>query len=382
MENGKAQQLSWKQVNGWRLAQHYLIDRAAPKAMTEVVRRVGALQAQLMSAAELQLWARIDGLNPEDVQKALWEQRTLIKSWVLRGTLHLIAAEDFPYYVAALSEVLLKFYRRGSWLKYNQVTQAQVDAIVEGIDATLGEKPMSRKQLAEAIAQRVGSPELEQRLLSGWGVLLKPAAVQGRIIFGISEGQNVTFMHPRHWMQKQDEVDVETAFRKLARRYLNAYGPASAEDFGHWFGMQPADAKKAFRLLGDEIEQVEIEGYKGWALRETLDELEKGEHVPSVRLLPYFDPYVISASKHSDYILDAAHKTRVYRAQGWISPVVLVDGRMEGVWEHEMKKGKTVVTITPFAKFNKSVQQGIEAEAERLGAFLSAESQVVYEELK
>jgi hypothetical protein len=379
-ESGKARELSWKQVNGWRLAQHYLIDRAKPKAMTEVVRRVGALQAQIMSAAELQLWARIDGLKPEAVQQALWEQRRLIKTWVLRGTLHLIAAEDFPFYVAALSAVLLKFYGRGSWLKYNKVTQAQVDAIVEGIDAALGEQPMSRKQLAEAIAKRTGSPELEQRLLSGWGVLLKPAAVQGRIIFGVSEGQNVTFMHPRRWLKAYDEVDTETAFRELARRYLNAYGPASAEDFGHWFGMQPADAKKAFRLLGDEIEQVEVEGYKAWALRETLGELENGEHIPSVRLLPYFDPYVISASKHSDYLLDAPHKTRVYRAQGWISPVVLVDGRMEGVWEHELKKGKAVVTVTPFATFSKAVKQGIEAEAERLGAFLSAENQVVYEQ--
>lgn len=377
-ETTPARQLTWKQVNGWRLAQHHLTDRARPAQMIDVVQRVGALQAQVMSAAELQLWARVDGLTPQDVQDALWQQRTLVKTWVLRGTLHLIAAQDFPSYVAALSAVLLKFYGRNSWLKYNNVTQKQVDTIVEGIDAALGEQPMTRKQLAEALAQHTGSPEIEARLLSGWGVLLKPAAVQGRIVFGESEGQNVTFMHPRRWLGKQEAVDTESAFREVARRYLNAYGPASAEDFGHWFGMQPADAKKAFRLLGDAIEPVDVEGYKGWALTETLDALEQGDHPPSVRLLPYFDPYVISASKHSDYLLDNAHKTRVYRAQGWISPVLLVDGRMEGVWEHTIKKGTVTLSVTPFAKLSKTVKTGIETEAERLGAFLGAVCEVVY----
>ncbi len=370
--------VSWKQVNGWRLEQHFLLQRAQPGQMTDVVRRVGALQAQLMRAAELQLWARVDGISPQDVQDALWKQRTLIKTWALRGTLHLIAAADFPYYVAALSAALLKFYRRASWQKYFQVTLQEIDAIVDAIDATLTDVPISRKGLAEAVAKQAGNPELQARLESGWGSLLKPAAVQGRILFGESEGQNITFLHPRRWIGEWEPVDTETAYRELARRYLAAYAPASADDFGHWIGMQPADAKRAFKLLGDEIEPVDVDGWKAWALVETLDALEAHTPAPSVRLLPYFDPYVISASRHSRYILDDAHKPKVYRAQGWISPVLLVDGRIEGVWEHEVKRGSVIVTVSAFDKLSRTVERGIEAEAARLGTFLGAESAVAF----
>ncbi len=370
--------VSWEQVNDWRLAQHFLLKRAKRNQMLDVVERVGALQAQVMSAAELQLWARVDGLKPSDVQDALWKKRSLVKAWVLRGTLHLVTAEDYPIYVAALSSFLLKFYRRGSWLKYHQVTLDEIQAVERAIDETLADKEMTRRQLAETVATRTGNPHLQTLLESGWGALLKPAAAQGLICFGASEGQNVTFYHPKHWIGEWDAVETETAYRALARRYLTAYGPASAEDFGHWLGMQPADAKKAFKLLGDEIEPVEVEGWKAWALSETLATLERSERVPSVRLLPYFDPYVLSASKHSDYILDAAHKAKVYRAQGWISPVVLVNGRIEGVWEHSIKRGKVTVTITPFAKPGKTIKAGIEAEVARLGAFYEMESQVEF----
>lgn len=96
--------LNWGQANAWRLAQHYLLPRAHRQNVREVVTRVGGIQAQLMSAAELSLWARVDGLASADVQNALWRDRTLIKTWAMRGTLHLLAAGEFPLYIAALGQ--------------------------------------------------------------------------------------------------------------------------------------------------------------------------------------------------------------------------------------------------------------------------------------
>lgn len=370
--------LVWSQVNAWRLEQHSLLARAKHAAMIEVVQRVGALQAQMMSAAELQLWARVENLTPDDVQNAIWQERTLLKSWVLRGTLHLIASADFPLYVAVLSAALLKFYRRPSWLRYHQVGDYETfEAITAAVDATLSDKPMSRKQLAEAIVERTGKPQLQAMLEAGWGMLLKPAAVQGFLCFAESEGQNVTFVHPREWIGAWKPVATEAAMREMARRYLNAYGPATADDFGHWYGMQPADAKKAFKLLGDEIEEVEVEGWKAWALTES--KIEGAHSEKAVHLLPGFDPYVISASHHSEYLLADAHKAKVYRAQGWISPVVLVDGRIEGVWKYEKKKTHVNVTISPFAPLDKDAKRGVEAEAGRLGAYFDSEAGVTFE---
>lgn len=372
--------LSWKQVNRWRLRQHGLIERAERGQMLDVVSRVGAIQAQMMSAAELQVWARVNNLGANDVANALWKDRTLIKTWVLRGTLHLISAQDFPVYVAALSAILLKFYKRGSWLKYNGVTMDEFEAIAKAVDATLTDTFVSRKQLAEAIATQTGNPNLQTRLESGWGVLLKPSAVQGYLIFGVSEGQNVSFVHPRHWIGEWKAVEPETAIREIARRYLNAYAPATADDFGHWFGMQPADAKRAFRSLGNAIEEVDVEGWKAWALTSTLDEMRSADMPETVRLLPHFDAYTINASSHSQYVVAEQHRARVYRAQGWISPVVLVDGQMAGVWEYARKRSTVTVRVDLFEAASKAVKQGVQAEAERLGEFLRAEAELVFGE--
>src|SRR5579885_3489552 len=95
--------LTWSQVNAWRMAQHYLTHRADRQHRLDVVTALGALQAQMMSAAELQLWARVDGLAADDVSKALWTDRSLVKTWLIRGTLHLLRAEDFPLYIGGLS---------------------------------------------------------------------------------------------------------------------------------------------------------------------------------------------------------------------------------------------------------------------------------------
>jgi len=373
------QSLSWQQVNRWRLAQHFLLERADRHDMLAVIERIGALQAQVMSAAKLQVWARVRDFDPEDVEQALWRDHTLIKSWVMRGTLHLVSARDFPLYVAGLSPALLKFYRRKSWLKYLGVSDlGEFDAIVEGVRVTLTETGMTRKQLAEAIAAHTGNPHLLEVLTSGWGMLLKPAAVQGHLCFGPSEGQNITFVQPRRWIGDWTPLDPEESLCELARRYLAAYAPATWDDFAHWYGMQPADAKRAFRALGTAITEVEIEGWKASALTDSLDALTASSAEAPVRLLPNFDPYVISASHHSQYILDEAHKVRVYRPQGWISPVVLVDGRIEGVWEYEVKRGQTVVTVSMFAPPDDALKQGIDAEAQRLGAYLGANSQLIF----
>ncbi len=369
--------LEWPQVNAWRLSQHFLLKRADRADLLGVVQRIGALQAQVMSSAELQLWARVENLAPDDVQNAIWQERTLLKSWLLRSTLHLVATADFPLYVAALSEVLLKFYRRGSWLKYTHVGDLETfNALAAAVDATLSDVPMTRKQLAEAVAARTGNPKLQALLASGWGMLLKPAAVQGFLCLAESEGQNVTFVHPRRWIGDWQPIPVEDAFRELARRYLTAYGPATPDDFGHWFGMQPADAKKAFRLLGDEIEPVEVEGWKAYALCNSA--IESAHSDDAVHLLPGFDPYVLSASHHSEYLLPEAHKAKVYRPQGWISAVVLVDGHIKGVWQYERKRAQVVVTVSPFTALGKSVQRGVEAEAERLGAYFGAAAEVKF----
>jgi hypothetical protein len=93
--------LKWSQVNAWRLAQHGLSPRLEREKIVEAVRRTGGIQAQLMSAAEMAIGVRLDGLTPQEVRSTLWQERTLVKTWAMRGTLHLLPSEDIPLYAAA-----------------------------------------------------------------------------------------------------------------------------------------------------------------------------------------------------------------------------------------------------------------------------------------
>src|SRR5260370_569405 len=211
--------LSWDQVHAWRLAQHNILDRADRSKMLDVLGQIGYAHAQVMSSGELQLGARVDDLSPADVQQALWKDRSLVKTWALRGTLHLVRVEDFPNVIATLDTYVAPWYRSAPWLKYHGITQAEQDAINDAIRDTLTDTPMTREQLADGIAQRTGSNHLRDLLLSGWGSLLKPAAMRGDLCFGPSQGQNVTFVRPSNWIGKWKPADPARASQEMARRF-------------------------------------------------------------------------------------------------------------------------------------------------------------------
>lgn len=368
--------LTWPQINAWRLSQHHLHERAARPHLLDVVRDIGGLHAQLMSAAELSLWARVQDLSPADVQDALWRDRTLVKTWAMRGTLHLLTAREFPSYVAALST--LRHFRRGSWLKYHGVTLAELDALMEGVRATLTDSGIPREQLANAIADKMQTPKLRDLLLSGWGALLKPVAFRGDLCFGPNQGQNITFVRPDKWLGEWPPVAPEDALKDIARRYLTAYGPATMDEFARWLGLEPGDARKIYRSLGDEIVEVQVESLKGWALTSTVSHIQSLGAPDAVRLLPHFDLYTVALARQSQFLLPEAYKARVYRQQGWISPVILVDGRMEGVWEQDKQRSQIVVKVELFNPPTARIRQGIEAEAQRLGDFLESKVEVTY----
>ena len=118
---------------------------------------------------------------------------------------------------------------------------------------------------------------------------------------------------------------------------------------------------------------MEMEGSRVWMLAEHVPEIEVAEPSGVVDLLPAFDHYVVAAPRDREAVLPEALRSRVYRPQGWLSPVLLVDGRMEGLWRHERKRGRLIVEIKPFAEQPKWVRRASEEEAERLARFLGSE---------
>ena len=365
--------LTWPGVLAWRLTRQRLDRRAARADALGVVQQICGLHAQVMSSAELTLWARVEDLEPDAVQKALWEGRSLVKTWAMRGTLHLLPAAELPIWVGAQG-VLKPRYHTPSWLRYFGLTREEAEALIAAIPEALDRRMLTREELAQEVGRLVGSDELGGKLRHSWGALLKPAAFRGYLLFAPSVGQNVRFARPDQWLPRWQPADTEEAARGVVRRYLSAYGPATREEFARWFGTtSAAQAGRLIESLGEEIAPVEIEGSQAWTLAEHVPEIEVAEPSGVVRLLPAFDHYVVAAPRDCGAVLPEALKSRVYRPQGWLSPVLLVDGRMEGLWRHERKGGRLIVEINPFAEQPEWVRRAAEEEAERLARFLGGE---------
>jgi hypothetical protein len=369
-------ELTWPQVLAFWMQRHFLEKRAAHGDLQAVVGRVCGLHAQVMSSAELAAWARIDGLDSDEISRALWQERTLVKMWAMRWTLHLFTSADYPLYLAAFRA--FAYFRRATWLKSIGITADDMNALLDGFRTTLSADGLTREQLADAVAQHGGRPHLRDVLRGGWGTLLKPGTYQGHLIFGPSSGQNVTFVSPRHWLGEFPELDTADARLETLRRYLYAYGPATPGDFASWWGTGRSDAKKLFQALGETLIPVSVDGRDAWALRSDSDTLQSMEPGDSVRLLPGFDPYTLGLRRDCESALSAKHKGRVFRQQGWISAVVLVGGYVVGIWTYEVKKAHLVVTVEPFEPLSPAIRAGIEQEAARLGVYFNAEPEVRY----
>jgi hypothetical protein len=201
--------------------------------------------------------------------------------------------------------------------------------------------------------------------------VLKPAAFLGLLCFAPSDGQRVRFTRPDRWLDGWSPTATETAAPELARRYLAVYGPATREDFARWLGAPPALAGRLLRGLAEETVAVEVDGEAATMLSADVDELRSSRPAGVVRLLPAFDHLVVAAPRG---LLDAELRARVYRPQGWLSPVLAVDGAMAGVWRHERRGDALEVTVEAFAPpVPEAVRAGTEAEAQRLAAFLGGE---------
>ncbi len=370
--------LQWYQVHAWRLSQHGLSPRFSSQDVVQAVTCTGGIQAQVMSAAELALCTRVEGLSPHDVHSALWQDHTLVKTWAMRGTLHLLAARELPLYVAARD-----WQHTASWSNYFAefgLSPAQQEAFLLAVPHVLEQGPLTRLQLADAVAKHTGAAHVRDLILSSsWGSPLKPSAYRGDLCFGPGQGQNVTFMNPRVWIGKWQPIEPELALQEMARRYLQAYGPATPEDFAFWWGYQKGLARKLFQSIAEELEEVEVEGWQAFALSATLPLMQSVEPVEAIHLLPLFDAYTIGVPRDCEPLLAAAYKRQVFNLQGWTFAVILVNGSIRGVWNSTSRRSQTVVKVNLFCSATAAIRKEIAAEAERLSHLFEKEVVLEFE---
>jgi hypothetical protein len=366
---------TWRQILTLRLERHQLLTRAGRDRLLDVVGGLVGLHAQVMSAAELQAAVRIDGLRRADVADALWSDRSLVKTWAFRQTLHLLTVDDLGRFVAAARS--LERWHTPAWLRYFGMTEGEVGEIIDAIGEVLSDRPTTRAAIVDEVVGRVRKPHLREAMLTGWGTFLGPAAQRGKLVFGPSDRRNVAFVDPADWLGRSFDpsVDDDTADEALAgliARYLAAFPGASREMIARWWaGGRLTAVTRALRRMPTELAEVDVEGARGFVRRDDLSVLEATEPGEHVRLLPGFDPFTNELPRHVDSVLHDRLHDRVHRTAGWVSPVVVVDGRVGGTWQIGAgPKGTREIRVEPFDRWRRGARTDLKAEADRLAGYL------------
>lgn len=340
-----------------RLARSSLTSRS--NAALEVVRRTGGIHAQVQASAELQLAARVEGITQEDVRAALWSDRTLVKAWTLRGTLHLHPAAELPLWLAARApREELEEWRDPAGVLHPAVEADEVKELHAAVWDAASEEPLLRDELTAAVVRRVGKKH-EGRLRSGFSFFTD------ELCQGPPRGNKITLVRPDLWLGSWKRVSRAAAVRESARRFLYAYGPAQRGDFRAWLGQDAG-------FDGVDVEEVEVEGRRAFVLAgdTTFPKPEK-----SVRLLPEYDVYVMGFREREELVPQrvraqvAAHGRGRYEGPAGVR-FVLVDGVTAGLWERKKLAKRLEVRIAPVKRV---ARRALEREAERYAQFFGVE---------
>ena len=217
----------------------------------------------------------------------------------------------------------------------------------------------------------------------GW--YSQEACLQGLVVFGPNKGREITFVKRKEWLPGVADLPVEEAEAMLLRRYLHGYGPASLADFAAWAGMTLSDAMPIKERAGSDTIEVKVEDKTCFVLKEDLKLLQDTEafdlEEESVCMLPSFDCYMLG-HRDKSHIVDQTYYKLVYRKAGWLSPVVLVNGRAEGIWNCRKKGNQLQVTIQLFGKVSEDAKKQIEDEVADLARFNEAHYHVLFSRLR
>src|SRR5713101_295987 len=379
--------VSWKQVAAFRLSRHRLSERAPLAALSSVPGDMAGAQAQVLLAGQMSIWPRVKGARLRDVDSALWKEHSLVRAWGMRGTMFLLPSDELSVFVrGSVRRAAYNF----NWAIRHSGSKEDVDKLLDRV-AEILEEPRTRTDLAQMLTESHGY-KTKSKAAGGWGdkrkvphvnvgaislpvgFLLHIIRARDVICSGPNQGTEASYVRADKWIKNWKDVSQEKAERELLVKYLKAHGPATVNDFALWEGLYMADAKDVWSKEAENIVEVDIEGSKASTLESDLSELENAKvDEPVVRLVPYFDSFLLGHKSHLN-IVDEKNRKKVYRSQGWVSPVLLVDGRALGVWSHVQKKNNLEVCVTPFSKLSSQVSDMVREESSDLGRFLECSS--------
>ncbi len=323
-----------------------------PDDPVDVARRLLAIQAQDLRGAKLAVRARTHGLAVSDVDRAISDDRSVVVTWLNRGTVHLVATEDLDWlHVLTTRRLAAQSTRRLAQLG---VDADDADRAVDVVVRTLGaDGPTGRDDLRGALE----SADLPAAAAALYQVLFQ-ASARGEVVRGPLRGTSQTFVRWDAWVGPRGDVDVEAASGELARRFLIGHGPATARDLAKWAGVTLTLARTGLRRIGGDL----VELPDG-----TVSLAEHALHgdgrLPGPMLLGPFDPLLHGWADRTPV---TGEHTGIVTTNGLFRPFALVEGRAAGLW----RLAKGTVTIEPFAPLPEEVSAALDEEAADVLRFL------------
>jgi hypothetical protein len=305
------------------------------------------------------------------LRDAVEKERTLVKTWTVRGTLHLVPAAELPMFVGAIGPV--RRHSAGQWLARSGIDAKMLEALTGDIVEALAEGPLNRREIADRVGDAHG-PKARKLLIHSWGGVFHIATSHGLVCFGPTVAGQTTFVLTSQWLGKSvTPLPAADAEAGLARKFLLAYGPATIRDFAYWAGLYVPDARRMWDRISAERKAVGDDLFVHASVRGRAVMPES----PHVRLLPNFDAFLLG-HKGKDACVEPARYKKVFKNAGWISPVVLVDGRVAGTWSLERGSKGAVVRVAAFRTLAPAVRDAVAEEAGLLGAFAATDARVRY----
>lgn len=325
----------------------------------DVVTQLGAMQAQDYASV---LWAV--GLRCEEGMQAGIEQaiagREILRTWLLRGTLHLVSPGDIRWMLDLLAPRLIQGgARRDRELALDEATYIRsFEALTRALEI---DRQLTRKEMLWTL-QLDGISTEGQR---GYHILAR-AALEGLICFGPQRGKEQTFVLLDDWAPRGRQLSHDGALAELARRYFAGHGPATLADFTWWSGLPNQEARTGLEMVKAELQREDFAGQTYW-LQPAGEAKHKG--LPAVYMLPAFDEYYLGYKDRS-LLLDAKSERQAVSSNGVFRPMIVIDGRVAGTWKRVVKREVVVINPQPFERLAEDQEQALLTAANLYGRFL------------
>lgn len=336
-----------------------------PGGASEVVKHLGAVQAQDYQSALWAIGLRTTEATQADVEQAI-ANREIIRTWPMRGTLHLVAAADVRWMLSLMATRVISLnaarLEREFGLDTKSLTQCRkiiTRALADG-------QPQTRSALY-AILEQAGQGTSAQRSLHILGRL----AQEGTICQGPRIGKQPSFVLLDAWVPKSADLSREQALGELGLRYFRGHGPATVQDLAWWSGLTLKDAQAALALAKPFLQQESIGDAIYWFDPGTTTAAGVDVEAAAIHLLPAFDEYLVGYKDRSA-ALDPAHTKQVIGVNGIFASNIVIEGRVSGLWKRSMDKQGVALSVTPLRPLKKQERAGIAAAAQRIGRFLDS----------